>query len=81
MTALATSKISTKEVKDQAQRAYAQERLSVNTRLSRTKKNLSDYHLLRMIGKGAFGQVRLARCKETRIYLYYIDQYVAIKRM
>jgi hypothetical protein len=29
---------------------------------------LEDYELLDMIGKGAFGEVRLARCKGTGIY-------------
>ena len=34
----------------------------------RTKDKLSNYELLGMIGKGAFGDVRLAKIKETGIY-------------
>lgn len=63
--ALAQSNITPKEIKDQAKRAFAKERLSINTRLTRVKKRLDDYHLQRVIGKGAFGEVRLAKCKET----------------
>ena len=34
-----------------------------------------------MIGKGAFGDVRLARMKDTGILIIYEDEVVAIKRM
>ena len=37
------------------------------TRLQRIKDRLSNYELLGMIGKGAFGDVRLARMKDTGI--------------
>ena len=35
------------------------------SRLSRVRDKLSNYELLQMIGKGAFGDVRLARVKAT----------------
>ena len=43
-------------------------------RLLRVKQRLQDFELLELIGRGAFGEVRLARCKAT-------GEIVAIKRM
>lgn len=55
-----------------AERALSRE--ASNTRLLRVRQRLEDYELLEIIGRGAFGEVRLSRCKAT-------GEVVAIKRM
>jgi serine/threonine kinase 38 len=72
MKALAQAPLPESEKKHVAERALTRE--ASNTRLMRVKQRLEDYELLEMIGKGAFGEVRLARCKAT-------GEIVAIKRM
>lgn len=72
MKALAQAPLPEAEKKHVAERALTRE--ASNTRLMRVKQRLEDYELLEMIGRGAFGEVRLARCKAT-------GEIVAIKRM
>ena len=47
---------------------------SKQLRALRTKPQLSDYESIKVIGKGAFGEVRLCRCRAS-------NTPVAIKRM
>jgi serine/threonine protein kinase len=53
----------------------------MNKRLQRTKDNLCNYKLYNVIGRGAFGEVRLARNLIDGKLLTYLDQIVAIKRL
>lgn len=66
MKALSQMPLPESEKKAVAEKALARESSCI--RLQRIKMKLEDYELLDMIGKGAFGEVRLARCKGTGIY-------------
>ena len=44
----------------------------IKKRLMRQKDCLKNYKLYNLIGKGAFGEVRLARNKKTGIYIFKV---------
>ncbi len=47
----------------------------------RQKDNLKNYELYNLIGKGGFGEVRLARNRKTSNIILSLDEIVAIKRI
>ena len=65
MKALAQAPIPQSQKKAVAEKAFSKE--ASQTRLLRLRDRLSNYELMEMIGKGAFGDVRLAKTKETSI--------------
>jgi serine/threonine kinase 38 len=66
MKALAQVPLPTTQKKAVAKQVLARE--ASQTRLLRIKDRLANYELLGMIGKGAFGDVRLARVRESGTY-------------
>ena len=61
------------------QQAAAQHCSSI--RHQRSKQTLKEYQMVRTIGRGAFGEVKLARHKNTSTMSMNKDEVVAIKRM
>lgn len=57
------------------------EKQAINKRLERQKDTLDNYRLYNVIGKGAFGEVRLAKNIVTSNLITYKDDVVAIKRL
>ena len=65
MKALAQAPLHQTQKKEVVQKMLGRE--ASQARLSRMKDKLSNYKLYQMIGKGAFGDVRLAKIKATGI--------------